>query len=944
MKVRFSFSIKVTIVAFVFYLATLNWDITVNSLPFAIKITGWDWQPMTGRPLAWLLTLPIRLLPVTWIPIALNLFSALTAALTLGILARSVQILRWDCPPLPGSVLSLRLPAILACALCGLEFHFWQDATAMTGEVLEILIFAAALVCLLEFRLDKNARWLDLAAVIWGIGLAENWAMQLLFPVFVIMLWWLPGWKKVGRPFFKRLAILAIVGGILFSLQPLANSCLPHAPMSFSEAWGAALATLKNTARTLYFGFWSWHRLLTVTVLLYFLVPILACVVRIKNEAANNVYGVERIQIWIFRITRVGLLFACLWLAFDPEVGPRKTILTQFKVALPLLTFDYLLALGAAFLLGSLLYAAQNTAPQRNFSSLQKFSDFLRQRALMLLTALAVLVIAAHGWRSAVGIRQAHQATLADCGELLTHSLPAEGGIILANDPMLLMTAQAAIARNRAEQHWTLVDLQSLPLAKYRVALENKSSWGWTSTNSTTELTPSLCLQLLQQLSATHHLFYLLPAPGHFLFEQFYPATMGGTHELKNLADNSFDAPPLTTNEIVANETFWDAAWEKHLARVSQINTRAAKNSPRHLALTAVKPEQAQQFGRWFSMAINNWGVELQRNGKLMEARHRFEQAQLLNPENSAASINLHCNSNLVMNLPMDLSGAPALAKNIASIQQLARIVEVSGNYDEAVVCALLGDACYNAGWPRQALQQLNRAKTLAPDSVAPELAMAKIYSRFGMAGKVLDYTKHLRQYETNAAAGHALGLELSLLEAKSWFDLTNSAAASRVLENVLEQNPDDASTWETVFKAYIAFGAPTNALTMLNHLLAKDPDSIPALNNQAAVLVQLQRAAEALPILDRVLTLTNLPSIRLNRAIALLQAQHLAEAETAYEELQTAKVDQVAVHFGLAQIAENRHATNAAIKAYSFCLANTAPKSTKWQEIQTRLNVLQKN
>ncbi len=47
------------------------------------------------------------------------------------------------------------------------------------------------------------------------------------------------------------------------------------------------------------------------------------------------------------------MLLAFVWLAFDPVAGPRQILQSQFGVSLPLLTFDYLVALGVGFLVGN---------------------------------------------------------------------------------------------------------------------------------------------------------------------------------------------------------------------------------------------------------------------------------------------------------------------------------------------------------------------------------------------------------------------------------------------------------------------------------------------------------------------------------------------------------------------------------------------------------------
>ncbi len=60
------------------------------------KISGWTWQPEVLGPVTFLVTYPLRWLPATAIPLALNLFSAVCAALALGLLARSVALLPHD--------------------------------------------------------------------------------------------------------------------------------------------------------------------------------------------------------------------------------------------------------------------------------------------------------------------------------------------------------------------------------------------------------------------------------------------------------------------------------------------------------------------------------------------------------------------------------------------------------------------------------------------------------------------------------------------------------------------------------------------------------------------------------------------------------------------------------------------------------------------------------
>src|SRR4051794_32004837 len=83
-------------IALIFYVVTLNHFVTFSSLFTVAKVTGWDWQIPVAAPLYYLVTLPLHWIPAAWQIIALNLFSAVCATLTLGLLARSVSLLPQD--------------------------------------------------------------------------------------------------------------------------------------------------------------------------------------------------------------------------------------------------------------------------------------------------------------------------------------------------------------------------------------------------------------------------------------------------------------------------------------------------------------------------------------------------------------------------------------------------------------------------------------------------------------------------------------------------------------------------------------------------------------------------------------------------------------------------------------------------------------------------------
>jgi hypothetical protein len=92
------FPLQVMLGALVIYGLTVSHGVTSDSLVLTAKVAGWDWQPMSDRPLVWLFTLPLRLLPAGWVAMGMNLFSMACGVVTLGIMARSLELLPWSRP------------------------------------------------------------------------------------------------------------------------------------------------------------------------------------------------------------------------------------------------------------------------------------------------------------------------------------------------------------------------------------------------------------------------------------------------------------------------------------------------------------------------------------------------------------------------------------------------------------------------------------------------------------------------------------------------------------------------------------------------------------------------------------------------------------------------------------------------------------------------------
>ncbi|MDB6021381.1 MAG: Tetratricopeptide repeat protein, partial [Pedosphaera sp.] len=182
------------------YLVSLNHWISLRSLDAVDEVSGPVWQPAMTQPLSWSVLSPFRLLPEAAIPLALNLFAAACSATILMWLARTVALLPYNrtgeerarggriaAPP----NISAWASPVLATLACGLQLTFWEQATAFSGEAIDLLLLAYVIRSLFEFRRDGNERWLMNTAWLYGLGMANNWGFIGFFPVYLAAAVWL---------------------------------------------------------------------------------------------------------------------------------------------------------------------------------------------------------------------------------------------------------------------------------------------------------------------------------------------------------------------------------------------------------------------------------------------------------------------------------------------------------------------------------------------------------------------------------------------------------------------------------------------------------------------------------------------------------------------------------------------------------------------------------
>jgi len=487
------------------YLATLSRGLTLSSLPVVAEVIGGNWQPMLYQPVLFLLTWPLRWLPGSGVALALNLFTAVCASLTLAVLARSVALLPHDrleqqrlLAQNEAALLLLPnawVPVVLAAVALGLQLTFWENATAASGEMLDLLLFACPIWCLLEYRLERRRCWLDRAALLCGVAAANSWTMVGFLPLFGVALIWSKrlrffnvrflrhiessAWKKAmgalardGR-FFLRMALFGLAGLLLFLLLPLVQAFSPNSPVGFWQALRMVAGSYKATLFFLVGRVFPRHREVALVLAAVSLLPLLVLSIRWRTfTVRERRRGLDPVA-FAFYIAHAFLLLLCLWVAFDPPFSPRQ-ISRRLGLSLLFLPLYYLGALCIGYYSGFLLLifsghprrwriahrALRWTAPKLVYT-------------LLGLTLLGLLV------ENGPAIRVTNGRHLDEYARLAVSVLPPEGAVLLSEDPTRLALLRAALVREGKSGRYLPVDANALALEPYRAWLRRNYPKSW---------------------------------------------------------------------------------------------------------------------------------------------------------------------------------------------------------------------------------------------------------------------------------------------------------------------------------------------------------------------------------------------------------------------------------------------------------------------------------
>ena len=918
----------VGIVALVLYLATLASWVTLPALNLTAQVVGWDWWNLKiGRPLYHLLTLPVKALPAGAQLFALNAFAAACAALTLGLLARSAALLPQDrtrdqrARLRDGSAL-LTLPAnwlppLLAVLACGLQLTFWEHATAATGEMLDLLLFAAAIWCLLEFRTGREEKWLVRFALACGLGFANNWAMVGFAPFLLGALIWVAGRDLFNLRLLGKIALWGGAGLLLYVFNPLNAS--PEMGFGFGELFNAELGAQKNNLLQYPKG-----RVLMLSMVT--LVPLALIGIRWSSGFGDVSAAGAVISNLLFRVIHAVFLAGCAFMTLDQAFSPRALGYGQ-----AMLPFYYLGALVIAYCAGYflLIYGTEEE------KAWQKPGPLGKALNLVVIGLLWLGLIALPGWLAVKNfpvLRAQNGPAVRDFAAQLAKGLPGQGVLALSDQPTHLLLV-AAHFHGQKSPH-ILLETRMLSLVRYHRQLARRHGGRWPDPGTTpdTQVLPPLAIaSFLGMQTRSNHVFTLQPPHTAMFLENLHPEPHGLVSELRLYGTNEIVPPPLTAAAVTSLHAPWTPAALLDNDRGTRVTFDALRESSDGNTLLA-----------FYSATANQLGVAAQRAQRQTEANASFGIAAKINPSNLVAVLNRDYNESLRTGKP-SVSDPAKIAQELLSVYQTwPAVLARHGAPDEPNFCFALGQMYRQGGLPRQGIIQLTRAIELAPTNLAAHLALADTFLKLNLGDRAkaaLDTARARPDLQTELAKNAS---EVLRLDALVFFKQGKPTEGEQALLAAHQKFPNDLPQLDALTETYLFSGRFTNAMTLTQAQLKIGPNSPRALVNQGGLFIQMKQFEAALVPLDKLIALNpDHSGAHLNRATALLNLKRLDDAARDYRKLVELAPNTHNGHFGLGEIAWQRKETGDAKKHYEVGLKLAPADAPETKIAQQRLKEL---
>lgn len=908
----------------ILYGATLNRWVGFGSVDLVAKVAGWDWNTMQLGPVTLLVTYPLRWLPGSLQPVGLNALSALLAATVLGLLVKCVVLLPHDRTREQRqrersdfSFLTVPfawMPAAAAAALLAFQLTFWEHATAMTGEMVNLTLFAFCIFCFLRFRIleeDKYLAWLSFA---FGAAMANDWGVIGFAPLFLAAILWAKGIPFFDGVFLIRTSLAGLAGLLFYLVQPIALSWSGQAEGGFFDL----LRTELGFQRQYLFSF---PRTLLLFCALTSVVPVVFMGIRWPSSFGDMSAAGSAITNVMFRIVHLTFLVACTWVMFDPPFSPR-----EIGLGLPFLHFYFLSALAVGYCSGyAMLVFGQEPdrkAPRPPGSSLVALGKLLAGLSVIAPIAAAGMLAV----RSAPTVQAQNGPLVRDLAATLV-DLPPGQKTLVSDDNSLLMLAMGLLSERGQAQDVIPIHTQVLPRHIYQLHHEKAYGSRWPALKVEELSDPigdNIILHQVVALGLTNQLFYLHPSFGYY-FESYYLRPTNTVYAFAFQTMETFRPPSLSDEEFEAVHQKWNRVREQIIENpiLSRMRDRKVNNT---IAIAA-----------HYSRALNAWGVALQRRGRITDATPFFDAAIQLGKDNVAAVINSRYNANLREQRREAVVLEKSLSDQLGRYRDIPTFLSICGPVDEPLFCFQLGQTLENGGLHRQAAQQFARALELQPDSMEYRFWLATA----SLAARTFDETLKVIAEIRADPRPLTVGQRSNLASMEAWVSYRRGdlPTAEKVLAQAQTDLPERHELVQTMADIYVEANATNAALATIEKLIRRLPTDPRPLITKSAILMQMGSLAEAVQTLDGVLEKDPgfFPAL-VNRALANFQLGHLEDSEKDYRKLMEIAPKMNTVYYHLGEIDYQKRRGSEARRHFQRFLDGALPGSPEARAAEKRI------
>lgn len=965
---------------FLIYLLSLPHPANLWSATSAATAEGWNWRPLLVQPILNLVLLGAHLLPAAARPWAINVFNAALAGTVISLLIRAIQLwppdrtpdlLAWQAERI-GPITAARLAwfgPVMAALILGFNLNFWVQATAFTGDILDLLLLVIPLWCVVEFWHDRQIKWLWYAGSAAGAGMANSWSSLAFAPLLFFAVGSLIGWgylihslaatlasffsPDIRRPDWRPIWLLllgvatALPWVLLLptitwagnSLHLSAWECLKFVLVWFHSGLFDEIAALWANSRGLALGLTSIFPLVFISLRWY---NYFISHYTISSKLTDQLY-------WIFHLF---VTIVSLWTLLGGIIGPTSLVLEQpLLLGQSFLPYYFSCALALGYCLN---YLIRRLLGQSLPFEVDQWQGSLRLRRgvwLAVLLLATVADVAGVFARNFPLVRMVNHTLVADFRQHVLANLPVGPKVLVADDSRLLFLARLLLQDTPAGVDVTYWDNSAAHLADYHRSQSSTYPVPWPTRFADApwhaHLTSDLLDQLLGSLAQQRTVIALQPIPlysyGSFTARPrgrlFYLTPRSGPPSVE-------DVPPARPADTVA--TFEPGLLSSLTNAVNDFTFSVQEllhGSELHrlIALPPGRDVTAVFFAGADATTVNDLGVRAQREGRWDEARHDFELALRLNHFNLSARANLDYNRHHQAERPDVDRTLNNPDPDLAAYHDIIHATSDCGQIDSPPYLMLLGDELASADQELPAMDAFCRVLQLEPANYGARMWLASLNLEIGRPQMTLDLLQQIRPALAARGWLDRFALNLDVLEAEAQFNLHHKELAYACMDRVISSAGDNPDVMIRVVENLWRNGFRPEVIDLLGELVDRHPDRPAIYVLRALIFQNLGETELADQDYTRALALNPAnDAVRFRHACLLIKLGRLDDATTALQLILKHHPEAFPAHFALAQVALIRPDKSLALVELKNYLRLAATNSPDYATALRQLKSLQ--